>query len=550
MKKLFRLGAGVSALFAIASDGSAQCHRWGTEFSQAPAGLAGAVYAVHSWNDGSGPGLYAGGDFPGGIAKWNGSSWSSFGGGISGGIDVEVLAIASFDEGSGSSLFAGGWFTTAGGMTIKGIARWDGTSWSALGGGLYSASGDGGPVVGVMAVFDDGSGPALFVGGGFYGGGLVASHGIIKWDGSNWSSLNGGIQGPLPNSGYVTALAVFDDGNGPALYVGGEFTSAGGVPANGLAKWDGSAWSAVGPGPSSGILALAAWDDGTGSALYAGGGFSSIGGASAHNIARWNGSSWSSLGAGVQSHVKALAVSIDGDGPALYAGCGFSTTERGIRRWDGANWSPLGNGVSSHVRALCVHDDGQGTGPELYLGGNFGQAGAAPSLRVAHWQSCQSPIDSMCFGDSTVAPCPCSNTGTTGHGCQNSAATGGALLTSTGSLAPDRLVLHTSGELPASSTIFVQGSVELLGTTAFGDGLRCVGGELQRLYVKTANGGAADAPQVGDPSITARSAARGDPLGPGSVRYYQAWYRDSSVTFCQTPSGGTFNASNGLRVVW
>jgi hypothetical protein len=124
------------------------------------------------------------------------------------------------------------------------------------------------------------------------------------------------------------------------------------------------------------------------------------------------------------------------------------------------------------------------------------------------------------------------------------------LLTNTGSLVPDRLVLHTSGELPVSSTIFFQGSVELLGTTAFGDGLRCVGGELQRLYVKTANGGAADAPEVGDPSITARSAARGDPLGPGSVRYYQAWYRDSSVTFCQTPSGGTFNASNGLRVVW
>ena len=33
-------------------------------------------------------------------------------------------------------------------------------------------------------------------------------------------------------TGTVTALAVFDDGSGPALYAGGGFTSMGGVAAN------------------------------------------------------------------------------------------------------------------------------------------------------------------------------------------------------------------------------------------------------------------------------------------------------------------------------
>ncbi len=46
-----------------------------------------------------------------------------------------------------------------------------------------------------------------------------------------WSALGSGT------NGFVRALAVFDDGTGPAVYVGGQFTTAGGVPANFIAKW-------------------------------------------------------------------------------------------------------------------------------------------------------------------------------------------------------------------------------------------------------------------------------------------------------------------------
>jgi hypothetical protein len=35
----------------------------------------------------------------------------------------------------------------------------------------------------------------------------------------------------------VYALAAFDDGTGPALYVGGDFEQAGGVLSTGIAKW-------------------------------------------------------------------------------------------------------------------------------------------------------------------------------------------------------------------------------------------------------------------------------------------------------------------------
>jgi hypothetical protein len=91
--------------------------------------------------------------------------------------------------------------------------------------------------------------------------------------------------------GLITALAVYDDGSGPALYAGGGFTIAGGAPANRIARWDGSRWSALGSGMNATVNALAVYDDGSGPALYAGCSFSS----SPAVVARWNGSSWSTV---------------------------------------------------------------------------------------------------------------------------------------------------------------------------------------------------------------------------------------------------------------
>src|SRR5258708_38374793 len=134
------------------------------------------------------------------------------------------------------------------------------------------------------------SGTDLYVGGNFtMAGGSAVNH-IAKWDGSAWSALGSGLTGGAEG---VFALAI----SGSDLYVGGDFTAGGGVSANNIAKWSvsASAWSPLGSGLSGGglgglVFTLAV----SGTNLYVGGTFDSTGGSLAYHIARWNGSAWSS----------------------------------------------------------------------------------------------------------------------------------------------------------------------------------------------------------------------------------------------------------------
>ncbi len=379
--------------------------RWdGSSWSALSAGMNTWVLALVVYDDGSGfgPALYAGGEFtevggvPGAsrIAKWDGSSWSALGTGMSGVPTSSVLDLIVYNDGSGSgpALCAGGSFTIAGDVETGRIAKWDGSSWSVLGrevNGLVSA----------LNVFDDnaGSDSTLYVGGTFTTAGGKGASRIAKWDGSSWSTLGSGVKGG--SRPEVSALTVFDDdsGSGPVLIAGGQFTYAGGVAANNIARWDGFSWSALGTGMNHDVRALTVFDDGSGSgpALYAGGLFTIAGGVKANYIAKWNGSSWSALGEGMNYDVYAFTVFDDGNGggPALYAGGFFTTagavTVNRVARWDGSSWSALGTGISggfqTRVRALTVFDDGSGSGPALYAGGEFTTAGDETVNRIAKW---------------------------------------------------------------------------------------------------------------------------------------------------------------------
>jgi hypothetical protein len=569
-----------------------------------------------------------------GLAAWNGSAWGAIGGGgfAGGAYGEHVYAISVFDEdgpgGNAPALFAGGDFKTAAGVTVNGIGRWNGWNWTSLGTGLTAASGWAGPCI-VKTLDEDGSGPmppALYVGGSFENAGGVSAgnfakwdgaswtgfgagpagivldvavfdddgpgpnlpsiyvggrftvggveDGILRWNGSTWVQVGGGVSGGLSIYAPVWTLAVFDDdGPGPhlpALYAGGRFTTAGGVGASCVAKWDGTSWSPLGSGvayPEGDplVASLASFDpDGAGpqiASLFAGGVFTLAGGNSAYTCARWDGSSWFPAdNHEILTHGFSV-LDYDGTGPGapILFSCG--EPDPGITYWDGSTWWPLAGGVAGATPANDTtvawriaafdEDDAGPIPPALYVGGDFTSAGGLPSATLARFFTCSTPVTSFCAGDGTIHACPCNNSGATGHGCANSGNAAGALLSATGDtgVSGDSLALTVSGETGNVTSVFLQGSTAIA-PVLYGDGLRCVGGSLKRLYIKTASAGVVTAPLQNDARITTRSAALGDPILAGQVRQYQVYFRDSVASFCPTPTGANFNISNGLKVAW
>lgn len=325
-------------------------------------------------------------------------SWQSWG--LTKGINGPATALTTWDpDGSGAlpeQLVVGGAFTSAGGVTVNHIARWDGVAWQLFGGGVNGT-------VNALTKWDpDGEGPLptqLVAGGLFTAAGGVTLNGIARWDGAAWHPLGTGV------NGFVNSLVNWDpDGLGPSpaqLVAGGHFISAGGVEVNGVARWDGTAWQAFGCGLSDhDVFSVTTWDpDGTGplseQVVAGGGNFYVPGCVSMQGIARWDGAAWQQVGSIVSGAAYALlAWDPDGSGPfeaSLVEGGASATGSGGIEVNSiapgvGAAWQPLGSGMVRPPQALVNWDpDGSGPLPPEVVAGDIDSAGGVVVHGIAHW---------------------------------------------------------------------------------------------------------------------------------------------------------------------
>ena len=119
-------------------------------------------------------------------------------------------------------------------------------------------------------------GPALYAAGGFTlrQRNTRELHRALGWRQLVWARH--GAVGPNPAVSNATCMETFDDGSGPALYVGGHFDYAGGQLCHNVAKWDGSSWTHWAAGfpqhpANMRHIGPLPFDDGSGPALYAGG---------------------------------------------------------------------------------------------------------------------------------------------------------------------------------------------------------------------------------------------------------------------------------------
>jgi Tol biopolymer transport system component len=223
------------------------------------------------------------------------------------------------------------------------------------------------------------------------------------------------------------------------------------------------------------------------------------------------------------------------------------TTQRVSVHSGGAqgNGGSQGTSISAEGRYIAFHS----AATNLVDGDTNGYSDVFIHDRVA------SGFTSLCDpGVGGVIGCPCSNPPSgTGRGCDNSAATGGASLSAAGIayLSVDSLVFTTSGEKPTATSIVLQGTTSPPAGIVYGQGVRCVGGTLKRLFTKAAVAGSITAPDFGhgDPTVSARSAAKGDTIQPGQSRWYLVYYRDPTV-LGGCPASSTFNATQTGRIDW
>jgi hypothetical protein len=199
-------------------------------------------------------------------------TWSTLGTGSSNGVNGEVRALAV----SGNEVFVGGFFTSAGGVSANRVARFNTltNTWSTLGTG--SSNGVNGVVVYALAVVGD----EVVVGGTFTQAGGVSANNVARFNTltNTWSSLGTGSSNGVNSTVYALAVS------GNEVVVGGTFTQAGGVSANYVARFNTltNTWSSLGTGSSNGVNSWVETLAVVGNEVFVGGIFTSAGGVSAN----------------------------------------------------------------------------------------------------------------------------------------------------------------------------------------------------------------------------------------------------------------------------
>ncbi len=186
--------------------------------------------------------LYAGGDFEFaggkrcyGIARWNGTEWFPLGGGLVDSLGYFYYHVQDIKR-LNNEIYIGGNFNFVDGVNSPGISRYNGNTWQKVGDSLKARGGPYGTII-RMEVFNN----ELYVVGLFDSIGTLKSKSIAKWDGINWNDMSNGF--PTSNcyvDRYMNTVKAFNN----ELYVGGNMNCS--PNEEYLLKRVGNSWVQVG----------------------------------------------------------------------------------------------------------------------------------------------------------------------------------------------------------------------------------------------------------------------------------------------------------------
>ena len=313
-----------------------------------------------------------------GLARWDGSHISTYGCGLgwdcttpfnTGGAYAHVAPSVRFN----GTLFATGGFIKAGTETLNGLAFWNGTKWIGMGSGLKYEGGSAAGANGLKVI-----GNELYIyGGPFDSVAGVAANSLAKFNGVNWVSLN------FPHISNGGTDQIFDiEQYKNELYVAGNFVSLAypNDTIQNIIRFDGTNWKSVGGGIHGGygISTLIVYNN----ELYVAGLFTKANGNAGDYIQKWDGTSWSDVGGGMggsNGQIDNLTV----HNGKLYAVGVFQSAggvpAQYIAYWDGTDWCGLGSTFNNTIGAVCFYKD------TLYIGGGFITIDGDTIHRVAKW---------------------------------------------------------------------------------------------------------------------------------------------------------------------
>ncbi|HET9499207.1 MAG TPA: hypothetical protein VFO98_03000 [Marmoricola sp.] len=356
---------------------------WSAVGTGAGVGAVGSIGAVHALEVVDG-GLYVGGTFDtvdgaaiDNLALWASGRWVPVGD-----PDATVFAL---DRRTGGGVHAGGLFAQVGsGKYLYQVGSFDGSAWLTLGQGAVSGALPARGKVRALAAGPDG----IYAAGSFLQMGDSVSGGVARWDGSAWHGLAGGISRAGGAHAYALATISGD------VYVAGSFSQAGSLSAHNIARWrPGVGWTALGSGTDGTVFALTTLGGklyAAGSFATAGG--VSASGVARFDPAT---NTWSPLAGGYSFDRNVLALTTYQDRWLVVGGefNNVSTptgTQQsfGMRVFDTQTnaWLPaagtgnglrMSSGLGGTVRALAV------VGDTLYVGGTFDKTGAGTNGAVA-----------------------------------------------------------------------------------------------------------------------------------------------------------------------
>lgn len=299
------------------------------------------------------------------VAQYDGENWLPIGDGLPELPDVTALAVVDF--GNGPHLFAG---TRTASAAESPLWDWDGQAWASAERGLEWTA------ISLLYPSTLNGRNVLFV-AGFTGADGAARAQVAAWDGTAWTDLSAGARSSIS----FTAIHTFDDGvNGPKTFLSGNLRE-GTEPLSLLSVLVGETWVAESAQPNCPIQSFAEFDDGNGTALYALGYFTAFGGMPVEGLARFDSPQWTEAAGGIGLPAAcypadaSLVAWDDGTGPALYAFGEFNSFGGlelvGVPRWDGQQWSALNTlvfgGAGRAIDTLVLSD-----GAAIYsTGGNF-----------------------------------------------------------------------------------------------------------------------------------------------------------------------------------